>query len=161
VDHDGIHAQIDQLPQQNGDPLLVSLCGAILDVNVLAFDVAEIVKPFPECVFLAPRLDGRREAKVSDPRKPLRLLRARRERPRDRRAAQNGDELPISLDHLVGGNEQLVRHGEAEHPGGLEIYHEFKLDRFLDREVGGFRALQDFVHINRRAAKLINVVRCI
>src|SRR5262249_35692354 len=48
---------------------------------------------------------------------------------------------------------------QAERLGSLEIYHEFKLDRFLDREVGGVRALQDFVHVNRRAAKLIDVVR--
>jgi hypothetical protein len=32
---------------------------------------------------------------------------------------------PKLLDDLVGGHQQLVRHGEAEHPGGLVIDDQF------------------------------------
>src|SRR6516162_2306467 len=39
------------------------------------------------------------------------------------------DELASSLDHLVGGGEQLVRDGEAEHPGGRGVDDEFELAR--------------------------------
>ena len=46
---------------------------------------------------------------------PLGLLRARRQRPRRRRAAEQRDELaPLSFDHLVGAHEQRWRHVEAE-----------------------------------------------
>jgi hypothetical protein len=31
------------------------------------------------------------------------------------------------FDHLVGGYEQLVRHGETEHPGGLVIDDQLEL----------------------------------
>src|SRR5262245_17958100 len=31
----------------------------------------------------------------------------------------NPPSLAVLFDHLVGGDEQLVRHGEAEHLGGL------------------------------------------
>src|SRR5262245_59780961 len=32
-----------------------------------------------------------------------------------------------SFDHLVGGNQQLVGHGEAEHPGGLGVDDQLEL----------------------------------
>src|SRR5262249_11622886 len=44
------------------------------------------------------------------------------------------DELAASsFDHLVGGNQQLVRHGEAEHPSGRRVDNEFELARLHDR----------------------------
>jgi hypothetical protein len=46
---------------------------------------------------------------------PLGLLRARRERPRDRRAAAG------SLDHPFGADEKRRRHGESESLGGLTL----------------------------------------
>ena len=46
-----------------------------------------------------------------------RLLRARRERPRHRRAAEQRDELaPLSFDHLVGAGEQRRRHCRGRAP---------------------------------------------
>src|SRR5262249_15545119 len=48
-----------------------------------------------------------------------------------------------SFDHLVGGNQQLVGHGEAEHPGGLGVDDQLELGRLYDRQVRGFGALED------------------
>ena len=36
-------------------------------------------------------------------------------------AVSNRSKTVALFDHLVGGREQLVRHGEAEHPGGRDI----------------------------------------
>ena len=45
----------------------------------------------------------------------------------------NGLRCEIFLfDHLVGADEQPPRHGEAERPGGLEVYHKLELVRLLN-----------------------------
>ena len=36
-----------------------------------------------------------------------------------------------------------MRHGEAERLGGVQVDHQFKLGRLLDRQIGGLRALED------------------
>ena len=60
----------------------------------------------------------------------------RRQRPRRRRAAEQREERgDCSFDHLVGGNEQLVRQGEAEHPGGPNVDDQLKLVRLHHRQV--------------------------
>jgi hypothetical protein len=44
------------------------------------------------------------------------------------------------FDHLVGGYEQLVRHGETEHPGGLVI--DDQLIRQFEGRSARFRTIQ-------------------
>src|ERR1700704_6556103 len=39
------------------------------------------------------------------------------------------------FDHLVGGHEELVRHVEAERPGGLSVDDQLELARLHDRQV--------------------------
>jgi hypothetical protein len=51
------------------------------------------------------------------------------------------------FDHLVDGGEQLVRHGEAEHPGSRGVDHQLILGRCLHQQVGRLRALEDAIHI--------------
>src|SRR5215831_19923647 len=46
----------------------------------------------------------------------------------------------VLFDHLVGGGEQLVRHGEAERLRRLEIYNEIEFDRLLYRNVRQFHS---------------------
>ena len=55
-----------------------------------------------------------------------------------------GSPCPVSsLDHLVGGDEQLIGHGEAEHPGGLVVDDQLELGRLHNRQVCGLGALED------------------
>src|SRR5262249_50294470 len=49
----------------------------------------------------------------------------------------------VSLNRLVGGQEQFVRNGEAEHPGGRGVDDELELARLNDRQIRSLRALDD------------------
>ena len=51
---------------------------------------------------------------------------------------------------LVGGKDQQKRNGKAERSGGLEIDHQLETRALLDRQIGGFFALQDFIGVNGR-----------
>jgi len=51
------------------------------------------------------------------------------------------------LDHLVGAGEQRRRHVEAKRLRGDQVEREIELGRLLDRNIGGLRAPQNFVHI--------------
>ena len=64
---------------------------------------------------------------------PLGLLRARRERPRRRRAAEQRDELAALdlFDHLVGASKQRRGTVEAERLGGLEIDDQLEIGRSI------------------------------
>src|SRR3954470_19337266 len=46
--------------------------------------------------------------------------------------------LAHSLDHLVNDHKQLVRDGQAERLGGLEVNDQFKRPRLLDRDISRF-----------------------
>src|SRR4051794_27631817 len=67
----------------------------------------------------------------------------------------------LSFDHLVGAEQERLRHGEAEGLGGLEVDRKLELDRLLDGEVGRLGALQDAVDITSRAAEQIDPVDAI
>ena len=89
-----------------------------------------------------------------------RLLRARRERPRAAAPPSSVMNSRVaSFDHLVGGDEQRRRHGEAEHLGGLAIDDELELGRLHDRQVGGLRALEDAASVG--ADLTIGVVKLV
>src|SRR4029077_13284905 len=63
-----------------------------------------------------------------------------------------------SFDHLVGDGEHFVGNLEPKCLGGLEIDDEIEFDRLLDRQIAGFRALQNFVHIGRGTAKQVRSI---
>src|SRR6516165_4559279 len=53
-----------------------------------------------------------------------------------------------SFDDLVGEREQLVRYGEAEHPGSRGIDDQFELARLHNRQVRGLGPLEDAAGID-------------
>jgi hypothetical protein len=90
---------------------------AIFDRHVLARDIPSFLQTVAEADHKVRECVGGPSAEIPDHRH-RRLLRPRRERPRNHRAAEQRDEIaPISFDHLVGQREQLVGNGQAERLG--------------------------------------------
>ena len=89
---------------------------------------------------------------------PLGLLRARRERPRSRRAAEQRDELAASH-HSITSSARASSDGgtvEAERLGGLEVDDQLVLGRRLHRQVGRLLALEDAVDVAGRLPVLVD-----
>src|SRR5215469_5887327 len=59
------------------------------------------------------------------------------------------DLADMSLDHFVSAGEQRCRDRDAKRLSGFEIDHEFELGRLFDRQLLGFRALDNFMYENR------------
>ena len=91
-----IDLEPDELGRDLGEALAASLRPAILDRDGAALDPAEFAQPLHKSG--GPLAPGRRRARAQEPdgRQLRRLLRARRERPRRRRAAEQRDELAPS-----------------------------------------------------------------
>src|SRR5882672_1571026 len=66
-----------------------------------------------------------------------------------------------SFDHLVGAQQQLLRKGEAERPGGFSIDYQFEFCRLLEWQLPRFSAFQDLVHEYRRAPVIVPKVRSV
>src|SRR5215470_13283296 len=86
------HLTAYQIGCEVGQSVVLVLRPAILDRHILALDVAGFTKALAECGQIACTSDRGRAAKESYHRH-RRLLRARRERPRCCRAAEQRDEL--------------------------------------------------------------------
>jgi hypothetical protein len=57
------------------------------------------------------------------------------------------------FDHFIGAGKDRLRDGQAERLSGLEVDDQLELRGPLDRQVAGFGALEDLVHISRIAAE--------
>src|SRR5262245_35100436 len=77
--------------RQCGKPIIVTLRPAVVDRDVLAFDVAGFLQTLAECANEVRIRSGRSAMKITD-HWNNQLLRARRERPR-RRTAEQSDEV--------------------------------------------------------------------
>src|SRR5215831_11020629 len=51
------------------------------------------------------------------------------------------------LDHLVGGDEQCLRHGKAEHCGGLDVNNQLELARLHNRQIRRLGAVEDTARV--------------
>src|SRR5262249_21162902 len=91
-----IDVEPDELREQGGQPLIMSVRPPKLDDNVATFLIAEIAQSGPKCFRPLGQTIGRREAYKADAKNPTRLLRSRRERPRSCRAADQCEEFPAS-----------------------------------------------------------------
>src|ERR1700730_8380889 len=86
------HLTAYQIGCEVGQSVGLVLRPAILDRHILALDVAGFTKALAECGQMARTIDRRRAAEESYHRH-RRLLRASRERPCGRRAAEKANEL--------------------------------------------------------------------
>src|SRR5262249_1091954 len=113
---------------------------AILDCHILLLDVADFSQRLVE------RRQGRmRRSSVEkpDPRH-RRLLRARRERPRDRRAADQRDELTAGA-HSITSSARASSIGGISMPSNLAVAKLMTSSNLVDRIIGmsaGFSPLR-------------------
>src|SRR5262249_24369274 len=82
----------DKIGRQYWQSVILTVGPTEGDLNVLAFDIARVPQSQPKCHLVRSRFARRPAAEEPDHRH-RRLLRARRERPRGRRAAEQRDEL--------------------------------------------------------------------
>src|SRR5262249_3024649 len=66
-----------------------------------------------------------------------------------------------SFDHLVGGGEQLVRHGEAERLRRLEIDRQLEFHSLLHRQIGWLLPFKNAPGVAADKAKRIGDARSI
>src|SRR5690242_14623127 len=61
--------------------------------------------------------------------------------------------LRLSSDHPIRPRQHIGWNYEADLLGGFEIDYQLELSRLLDGKISGLGAFDNFVYINRRAAK--------
>src|SRR6267378_4459871 len=76
------------------------------------------------------------------------------QRTRQRRA-RTESLYAFSFDHLVRAQEQFLRHGEPDRPGGPAVDRKRHPRRLLDRQLARLRALEDLVHVGRGALEIV------
>ena len=128
-------------------------CGpADVDLNVLADPPTQLLQPLQECAdaSLKPRVVGGRRQQHADPSHPFALLRTCRERPRNRRAPEQRDELAVW--RLIIRSPR--RHGrarsvdfKAERLRGLEVDDQLVFGRKLNRQIARLFAPEDSIDI--------------
>ena len=116
---------------------------AVFDRDVLALDEACFLQALAERDHEVRGVSERGVPEETNNRH-RRLLRARRERPRSRRAAEQRDELaPLSFDHLVGAARAALPARRVRAPWRSELDDELELGRLYDWQVRGLGALED------------------
>src|SRR5215470_14928447 len=86
------HLTAHQIGCEVGQSFLLVLRPAILDRDILTLDVPGFINALPECGQIACTISRRPEAAEEADHRHRRLLRARRERPRNRRAPEQRDD---------------------------------------------------------------------
>src|SRR5215470_7383864 len=110
---DGVGSQVSQLFRENPHPIYVAIGPTIVDPHVATVRPAQLLQFLNKCceiglrfpiAFVPPH-------QYADPAHLLRLLRARRERPRGRRAAEQRDEI-------AAASHSITSSAVARSPGG-------------------------------------------
>src|SRR6267143_1802611 len=78
-------------------------------------------------------------------------------RPRTTRPPRVSD-VCDSLDHLIRAQDQFLRNGEPDRPGGLAVDRKRHSRRLLDRQLARLCALEDLVHVGCGALKIVQDV---
>src|SRR5215831_4518950 len=112
------HLTAYQIGCEVGQSVGLVLRPAILDRHILALDVAGFTKALAECGQISCTIDRRRAAEEPDHRH-RRLLRARCERPRRRRAADERDELPPL--HSITSSARASSDGGTARPRAFAV----------------------------------------
>src|SRR6516225_6200983 len=110
--------------------------------NIAPFDITEVAHPAHE--FLANLIVVRgSRSDVSDARGLGRLLRARRERPHDRRAAEQRDEVAAShlRGHSITSSARASSVGGTERPGIRAVWALMTSSNLLDCTTGSSAGL--------------------
>src|SRR5262245_23575294 len=113
------HLTAYQVSCEVGQSIILILRPAILDRHILAFDVPAFADALPECGHKTCSVGGRRAAEEPDHRH-RRLLRARRERPRGRRAADERDELATAA-HSINSSARPDSGNGTVMPSALAV----------------------------------------
>ena len=147
------HTTANQIGHQRRQAIVLAFQPVVLDRHVLALDVAGFAKPLRNAAAYAAVRIGRPAVEEPDHRH-RRLLRPRRQRPRRRRAAEEGDELAASHRcsyHSITSSVMASSDGGTSMPSALAVLQvddELELGRLHDRQVGGLGALEDAAGID-------------
>src|SRR5262249_43844506 len=112
---------VSQIGRESRKATVLGLCPAIFNFHVLAFDIAEFAETGSKCGQERRIGPGKPAAQKSDHRH-RRLLRARRQRPRHRRAAECGQQFPPSDDDRHTPLPCEVRKGNDTTPRACSLH---------------------------------------
>ena len=108
---DDVRRERDQFRRVSADAFGIARAPAIVDPHVAAVGPAQFLQPLQERrdAGLSFRIVRGQVHEHADAPHPLALLRARRERPRSRRAAEQRDELaPLHVDHPASPRQSVA-----------------------------------------------------
>src|SRR5262249_14147621 len=118
VGYDHRHLATNQLKRDHRHSIVLPLRPAILNGHVLAFDIAAFVQALTECGNHRHVASRRCAVEKCDDRH-RRLLRARRERPRDRHAEQRYELAPL---HSITSSAMASTPGGTVRPSVLAVF---------------------------------------
>ena len=140
VPDDHGHRPANQIGHQSRQPIKLIFRRAIFDRDVLALDEACFLQALAERGHEVRRVGERRAAEKSDHRH-RRLLRARRERPRGRRAAEKRDELAPPHSITSSARASSVVDSRPSAFAVLRLMTSSNFGRLHHRQIGGLFAL--------------------
>src|SRR5262249_4047230 len=119
---------------QRWQPVILTFRPAVFDRYVLALDIADLLQAPPKCAQTLGVTIARCRAQARDPPHRPALLRARRKRPRRRRAAEKRDELATF--HSITSSARASSVGGTSRPIVLAVCRLMTNSNFTARRIG-------------------------